>query len=50
MKAKTLILLAIVAVITLSFTFAAKKNQQQVVVASENANEPIGGFVSEEKF
>lgn len=50
MKTKTLILLAVVAVVTLSFTFAAKKNEPKATVASENANEPIGGFVSEDKF
>jgi flagellar basal body-associated protein FliL len=50
MKTKALILLAVVAVATLSFTFASKKNQSKAAVATEQANEPIGGFVSEDKF
>lgn len=49
MKIKTLILLAIVAVVTLSFTFASQRNE---VKAEKNTNtqEPIGGFVSESSF
>lgn len=49
MKTKTLILLAIVAVATLSFTFASKRSEPKVETAT-TSNEPIGGFVSEDKF
>ncbi|MCZ8216680.1 MAG: hypothetical protein O9262_10600 [Cyclobacteriaceae bacterium] len=49
MKTKTLILLAIVAVATLSFTFVSKQNTQSAKQASHN-QEPIGGFVSEGTF
>ena len=50
MKTKALILLAIVAVVTLSFTFTTKKSPVQAAETSEKANEPIGGLVSEDKF
>lgn len=49
MKFKTLILLAIVAVATLSFTFASKRNEVKPDNAA-TAQEPIGGFVSESSF
>jgi len=49
MKTKTLILLAIVAVATLSFTFVNKQNAQSATQAANN-QEPIGGFVSESTF
>jgi hypothetical protein len=49
MKFKTLILLAIVAVATLSFTFASKRNEVKADKAA-NTQEPIGGFVSESSF
>jgi flagellar basal body-associated protein FliL len=49
MKTKTLILLAIVAVVTLSFTFASKKNEVETN-KSASTQEPIGGFVSESSF
>ncbi len=54
MKTRIIILLAISAVATLSFTFkattkankpAAKQGTQQ-----KQSNEPLGGFVSEDKF
>jgi hypothetical protein len=53
MKAKLLTLIAITAVVTLSFTFASvkespKKSKVQTT-ASAHANEPVGGFVFEEK-
>lgn len=53
MKTKLICLLAIVAVTTLSFTFAANK---KATVASKEVpskhvnNEPAGGFLSEDKF
>lgn len=49
MKIKTLILLAIVAVATLSFTFASKRNEVKTDKAAI-AQEPVGGFVSESSF
>ena len=53
MKTKIIVLLVISAVATLSFTFkaankvnkTAKQNSQQ-----KQSNEPLGGFVSEDKF
>lgn len=49
MKFKTLILLAIVAVVTLSFTFASNRNEVKAEKTA-SAQEPIGGFVSESSF
>lgn len=49
MKIKTFILLAIVAVVTLSFTFASRKNEVKKEKTTQ-VNEPIGGFVSESSF
>lgn len=49
MKTKTLILLAIVAVATLSFTLVNKQDTQSAKQAT-NSQEPIGGFVSEGTF
>jgi hypothetical protein len=49
MKIKTLILLAIVAVVTLSFTFASQRSEVKSEKKSNN-QEPIGGFVSESSF
>lgn len=54
MKTRIIVLLAISAVATLSFTFktgnkAPKKNVTQTT-QQKQANEPLGGFVSEDKF
>jgi hypothetical protein len=49
MKTKTFILLAIVAVVTLSFTFASQRNEAKTANKANN-QEPIGGFVSESSF
>jgi hypothetical protein len=52
MKTKIILGLSIAAVITLSFTFVSvNSNKQDKVKASgkNGTNEPIGGFVSEEK-
>ncbi len=56
MKTKSLILIAFAAIITLSFSFAAsnrseKISAQKTTVAQENQynNEPVGGFISEDK-
>ena len=54
MKTRIITLLAISAIATLSFTFktgnkAPKKAAKQTTEQKE-ANEPIGGFVSEDKF
>jgi len=54
MKTKIIFFLAITAIITLSFTFAsvhkADKKSKEVVAEKQVSNEPIGGFVSEDKF
>ena len=55
MKTRILILIAFVAVITLSFSFAASNRSQKVSAKESTAptqvtNEPIGGFVTEDKF
>lgn len=51
MKTKTLLIIAVVALVTLSFTFASKKAQVKTApVAKESNQESIGGFVSEDKF
>lgn len=49
MKTKTLILLAVVAVATLSFTLVNKENPKSATQTVNN-QEPIGGFVSEGTF
>jgi hypothetical protein len=56
MKTKSLILIAFAAIITLSFSFAAS-NRSETSIAKEavntevnqHANEPIGGFIAEDK-
>lgn len=53
MKFKTLILIAVCAILTLSFTFASIKETENKEVStvktaeSASANAPAGGFVSE---
>jgi len=54
MKTRIVVLLAISALATLSFTFktstkTGKKPASQTAQQKQN-NEPIGGFVSEDKF
>lgn len=49
MKIKTLILLAVVAVVTLSFTFASKRSEVKAANTS-TTQEPIGGLASESSF
>jgi len=56
MKTKSLILIAFAAIITLSFSFAAS-NRSEKISAKETTttqeyqhnNEPVGGFISEDK-
>lgn len=48
MKIKVLILIAIAAVVTLSFTFS--KRSSTTAQAAHETNEPIGGLVSDDKF
>jgi hypothetical protein len=53
MKAKVLTLIAITAVVTLSFTFSSvketpKKSKAQTTTRS-HSTEPVGGFVFDEK-
>jgi hypothetical protein len=53
MKTKTIILLAVSAIVTLSFTFASVKTQSsepKKPVSQQNNNEPAGGFAAEDKF
>jgi len=52
MKTKIIIFLAVSAVLTLSFTFASVKISPEVKKTETNQtqNEPVGGFVSEDKF
>ena len=54
MKTRIIVLLAISAVATLSFTFkaATKGNKTTTKQSSQQkqSNEPLGGFVSEDKF
>ena len=56
MKTKALILIAFAAVITLSFSFAASNRSEKIrakkttpVQEYQHTNEPIGGFISEDK-
>jgi hypothetical protein len=51
MKTKALILVAVTAVVTLSFTFVSTSQNQENTVekTKESYGEPIGGFTSEEK-
>jgi hypothetical protein len=56
MKTRIIILLAISAIATLSFTFKAgtkstgKPTKQTAQQTKTESNEPLGGFVSEDKF
>lgn len=54
MKTKIIIFLAISAVVTLSFTFSTvnntSKKSKEAVTEKQVSNEPVGGFVSEDKF
>lgn len=54
MKTKTIIFLAISAIALFSFTFASVKESSnkttQESVSQVKAEEPAGGFVSEDKF
>jgi len=53
MKTKVILLLAFAAIITISFTFSSatkpEKKAESVSTHQDNA-EPVGGFVSEDKF
>jgi hypothetical protein len=56
MKTKSIILLAVSAIVTLSFTLVSVRNSESklepaaVTKSASVQNEPIGGFVSEDKF
>ena len=57
MKTKALILIAFAAIITLSFSFAASTGTKKIpskitetTSISQSADEPIGGFIAEDKF
>ena len=57
MKTKALILIAFAAIITLSFSFAASTRSEKIGIketastqVEQNANEPLGGFIAEDKF
>ena len=53
MKTKVLILIAFAAIITLSFSFAttstSNKATSKEMVSSKPNNEPLGGFIAEDK-
>jgi len=51
MKTKVLLLLAIIAVATLSFTFTSKNTDRSQIAVPQRTDEkaPIGGFVMEDK-
>ena len=54
MKTKALLLIAFAAIITLSFSFASTSTSKKVSakesISSQRINEPIGGFIAEDKF
>jgi hypothetical protein len=57
MKTKSLILIAFAAIITLSFSFAATTRSEKLSSKStitstvdQHADEPVGGFIAEDKF
>ena len=54
MKTRIIVLLAISAIATLSFTFKASnkvnKKASAQTAQQKQSNEPLGGFVSEDKF
>ena len=52
MKTRILLFLAVSAVVTLSFTFASvstSKNEKVETTSQTPPNEPVGGFISEDK-
>ncbi|MFZ6014253.1 MAG: hypothetical protein ACOYXT_28185 [Bacteroidota bacterium] len=52
MKTKAIILIAVSTIVTLSFTFisGSKHAKKQTVTTSQKvSDEPVGGFVSEDK-
>lgn len=53
MKTKIILLLAISAITTLSFTFASihsgDKKQTEVSAVKNNPSEPVGGFMAEDE-
>jgi hypothetical protein len=56
MKVKAFLLIALAAIITLSFSFAAsnrsekiRANQTVVEAPAQHDNEPVGGFISEDQ-
>jgi hypothetical protein len=51
MKARTIILIALTAIVTLSFTFASvNKPSEKKVEVRQSSDEPVGGFAAEDKF
>ena len=51
MKLKSLVLIAFVAIITLSFSFATSGSSKiSKSNTTEKVNEPIRGFISQDKF
>lgn len=53
MKTKVIILIALSAIVTASFTFAsdnADRNEQPVSSSQSSADAPAGGFATEDKF
>jgi hypothetical protein len=53
MKTRTIIFIAISAMGTLSFTFASIKKEVKPkveIIQNKSTSEPVGGFLSEDKF
>lgn len=50
MKAKIIILLAVTAIVTLSFTFSSVRESDVKETTTTSHNEPAGGLASEDKF
>ncbi len=51
MKTKVIVLIAVSAIVTLSFTFASVKNSNKKEISTaKSVDAPAGGFATEDKF
>jgi hypothetical protein len=54
MKTKSLVFILVGALVTLSFTFSSVKKEKvktaKAPISTVQVNEPVGGFVTEDKF
>lgn len=52
MKTKAIVLIAITAIVTVSFTFASIKpaEKKQISTSTKSTDAPAGGFATEDKF